>query len=500
MLNQLLKLSWHSIIYGFGVVVSQVVGFFLIPVYTRYLTPSDYGTLEIFTTTSSILSIIFVMGLSSALFRSYFLHDDPEKKKAVVSTAFVYLSLTSAILSLLLIALASNFSHILFHSTEYTLYFRLIFISLFCDVGVVITLSVFRAREEPIRYALVTVARLLISISLNIVFVVVLHKGVLGILEANLITSGSLYVILLGTIIRRAGFNFSSEELKRMLAFGLPLVPAGLGSWILTLSDRYFLQFMSTSSELGLYSLGYKLGLVVNALVVGPFITAWSPFAFAVWKEKNAKQIYSRVFTYFFLVTMFIALVLSCLSNEVLGLMATPAFHGAYKVIPLIALSYVIYGSYEVLSVGIGLMAKTKYSALIVAIAAIVNLGLNYLLIPDFGMMGAAGATLASYLLLAISSYLVSRRFYTVDYDWGRVAKIFFAAAIVFSGSFFISDTYGVVHSYVIVGVFKLLALLTFPVLLYFFGFYQPEEIKKAKEIIKAAPGYVKRRLGNIRT
>jgi O-antigen/teichoic acid export membrane protein len=490
MFKQLLRLSSHSIIYGFGVVVSQLVGFFLIPLYTRYLTPGDYGALEIFTATMSVLSVVFGLGLTTALFRSYYLHDDAEKKKTVISTAFLFLTATSAILTLLLIGLSHSFSTLLFHSGEYTFYFRVIFLTLFCNTGVAIGLSVLQARQEPTRYALVAVSQVVISIALNIVFVIVLHKGVLGILEATLIAAAMIYLSLMATLIKRAGFSFSRDELKRMLAFGLPLVPAGLSSWILTLSDRYFLQFLSTPTELGLYSLGYKFGMVISPLLVGPFQLAFTPFTFYLAKEQNAKQTFSRILTYFMLVAMLAALALSVLSREVLAIMATPAFHSAYKVIPLIALSYVLYGCYFVLMVGINLEGKTRSLAVFVACAAVLNLGLNYTLIPHYGMMGAAIATLISYIILPVGSYLVSQRYYPIKYEWGRVAKICLAFGVIFAGSLFIPYQSGVVT-----GVYKLLTLLAYPILLYVFRFYHPEEIQKTKEIIKAAPGYLKRRL-----
>ncbi len=495
MFRQLLRLSQHSIIYGLGAAIGSVVGFFLIPLYTRYLTPSDYGVLQIFTATTSVLSIVFILGITSALFRSYYLYDDAGKRREVISTAFLFLTAISAVLTLLLIALSGSFSSLLFHSSEYTSHFRVIFLTLFCNTGVAIGLAVLQARQQPTRYALATVSQVIISITLNIAFVVILHRSVLGILEATLIASAVIYVSLLATLMRSAGFHFSGDELKRMLAFGLPLVPAGLSAWILTLADRYFLQFLSTPQQLGLYSLGYSFGLVISSLIVGPFLAAWSPFAYSIFKEKTAKRFYSRTFTYFVLVAMLAALALSVLSREVLAIMATPAFHAAYKVIPLIALSYVLYGCSSILGMGFGLMAKTSYSALCVAVSAILNLGLNYLLIPGYGMMGAAWATLISYLAMAALFFVVSRKFYAVTYEWGRVAKICIAFGVVFGGSFFITDTYSVVHSYVIVAVFKLLALLTFPVVLYLLRFYQPEEIKKTREIIKAGPGYLRHRL-----
>lgn len=492
MFSQLLRLSKHSITYGLGVAVSQAVAFFLLPVYTRYLTPADYGGLEIFQTTLSILSIIFVMGLTSALFRSYFNYDDEEKRKTVVGTTFLFLTGTSFLLFLILMALAGDFSALLFGSVEYAFYFRVIFLTLFFDVGIVVAFSVFRAREESKKYAIFALIRFLMAAGLNILFVVVLHKGVLGILWGGLIAAFSLYSILLRSIIKNAKLSFSIAELKEMLSFGLPLVPASLAAWIMTVGDRYFLQFLSTPTELGLYSLGYKFGFIIQGLIVGPFSLAWPPFLLSIAKEKEAKEVYSSVLTYFVLVGMAVALALSVLSQEILIVVTTPSFYTAYKVIPLIGLSYVLYGCYFVFHAGIWLERKTKYLALIVGAGAAVNLGLNYLLIPSYGMMGAAVATAISYLMLPIGSYFVSHRYYPIKYEWGRVAKIFLAAVLVYAGTLFIRN-----DSAIIVGLLKLLSLLGFPLLLFAFRFFKPEEIQKAKDIFRAVPGYVKLRLAN---
>jgi O-antigen/teichoic acid export membrane protein len=488
--SQLFRLSWHSIVYGISIAIGQILGFFLLPLYTRYLTTAGYGTLAILQTTLAVLLVIFAMGFSSSLFRSYYLYDDDRQRERVISTAFLFVTATSALLTLLLIALAGNFSTLFFHSGAYTTDFRLIFLTLFCNTGSMIGLSALRAREQPVRYMAIAVAQVVISVGLNIAFVAVLHRGIQGILEGNLITAAFIYLVLLAIVIRRAGFRFSTDELRRMLAFGLPLVPAGLSMWILTFADRYFLQFLSTPQELGLYSLGYSFGLVINVLVVSPLGLAFSPFMFSIAKEKNANEVYSRVFTYFTVVAMLTTLALSVLSKEVLTIMTTPAFHDAYKVIPLIALSYALFGGYTILTVGISLQGKTGPIAAFVLCAAALNCGLNYLLIPHHGMMGAAAATLISYAALTVSSSLLSQWYYPIKYDWGRIIKILLAAAIIYAGSLYIPFQSGVVT-----GVYKLLTLLAFPIILYLFRFFQPEEIQKAKEIVRAAPGYLKRRL-----
>lgn len=490
MFNQLLRLSKHSLVYGFGVAASQFIGFLLIPLYTRHLTPADYGTLQIFGVTQGILSIIVLMGLGSALFMSYFHYKDEVSRKTVVSTALIFVTGVSLCISLVLIAAASNFSLIFFECTAYTRYFQIIFLTLFFDAAIVIPLSVFRAREQSKRYALVALSRLLLAIALNIYFLVILQRGVLGILESGLITAGLLYCFLIPGLVKATKLSFSKPHLKEMLSFGLPLVPGGLGTWILTVSDRYFLLFLSTTHELGLYSLGYKFGLVVQGLIVGPFTLAWGPFFWSTATEENAKEVYSSVLTYFVLIAMFVALALSVLSKELLMIMATPPFHEAYKIIPLIALSYVLYGCYFILAAGFNLEKKTKYVPLIVGVAAAMNLGLNFLLIPSYGAMGAAIATLISYLMLPIGSYFVSRRFHPIKYEWSRLAKIFIAAVLIYVGSLDITN-----DCVIISGLLKVLTLLAYPVLLYVFGFSKPAEIEKGKDLIKAASEYFRLRL-----
>jgi len=228
---------------------------------------------------------------------------------------------------------------------------------------------------------------------------------------------------------------------------------------------------------------GLVVGLITIAVMVAtPKITRKVPAAIL--------GLLGGILTYFVLVGMFVALGLSVLSKEVLMVMATPPFYGAYKVIPLIALSYVLYGCYFVFNPGMLIAKKTKYAAPIVGAGAVMNLGLNYLLIPNYGMMGAAVATVISYLMLPIGLFVLSRRFYPIKYEWGRVAKIFGAAALVYLGSIFITS-----DSAIIAGLLKLCSLLGFPILLFAFRFFKPEEIQKAREVFRVVSRSIKMRL-----
>jgi O-antigen/teichoic acid export membrane protein len=501
--RQLFSLSRDSIVYGLSLAISQFVGFLLIPLYTNYLKPADYGTLEVLNTTSSLLGVVVAMGLASALTRSYFKSEDDDGRRVVVSTVVVFLTVTSLLSMLVLQLLAGHISSLLFDSSEYTTYLRIIFLSMFFNTGSSVALAVFRAKGQPIKYAAAAICQFILSVVLNVVFVVGLRMGVEGILYASLITAVCVYVVLMTNLVRQVGIQWSGHLLKTLLAFGLPLVPSNVGGWMLTMADRYFLLLLTTEAEVGLYSLGYKLGLVIQALLVGPFQLAWLPFLFSTAKEKRAVETYSRVFTYFVLVALFAALAISVLAREILVVMADPEYRDAYKVVPLVAASYVMWGCYDILAVGIYLEGKTKYLPVLIGGAAVLNLELNLLLIPDYGMMGAAGATLASYVLLPVGAYLVSRRYRVVHYEWGRAIKILLAITLIYVASIFVDRSYSAMHSHIsatyahlVVGVCKVLLLLCYPILLYAIGFFRPEEIQMTRTVVRSARGYVARRLG----
>lgn len=486
MFGQLLRLLKHSSTYGLAVIGSQAIAFILIPIYTRYLTPADYGVLEIVVTTQGIVFPILGMGLGSALLFFFSRHDTADGRQKVISTALIFLAITGSVLVLALILGANSLSSLLFQSSQYAFYFQVMFLTILFDTLVTIPMSVFQAREESKKYMLISLARFLVGAGLNIYFVVALQKGVLGILESGLITSIILCTFLLPVIVWRIKPGFSKSLIREMLAYGLPLIPVAFLAWIMSASDRFFLQIFSDSTELGLYSLGYKFGGVLHGLIIGPFQLAWMPFLFSISKEANARQVYSSVLTYFVMVATFVALALSVLSKEVLIVMATPPFHGAHKVVPLIALAFVFYGSFSCLDAGLYLQKKTRYIPFIVGAGAALNLGLNYWLIPGYGMMGAAIATAISYLFLVVVAFVASRRFYPIHYEWSRIGMVFLAAGLVYLGSLFISH-----DSTIIAGVLKALSLLGFPVLLFAFRFFKAEEIEKMKELFRLAVIYV---------
>jgi len=490
MFNEFKKLLKHSLIYGAGAVISKAVGFLMIPVYTRYLTPEDYGILEILTLTSFIITWIFSMGLDSSILRFYFDYDTEKEKKQVISTGLIFLIGVMLLGTSILLNFVSKFSLIFLDTVEYSHYFRIIFITTFFQVILNIPLTYLRAKDQSVLFVAISLCRLIIALSLNIYLIVFLNMGVLGVLYSSLITSSFICVIMLFIIFKEIGFVFSLNKLKKMLDYGLPFIPTGLSLFELSFADRYFLKCFSSLKEVGLYSLGYKFASMLGILIINPFIQIWNVFMFPEAKKNNAKQIFARVLTYFGFILTFAGLGISILGEEIVKIVAAPNFFDSYKVIPIVSLAYILYGGYHIFPIGIYLKKKTKHLVPVVISAAILNLLLNWLLIPKFNMMGAGMATMLSYLYLATCTHFVSLKFYYIHYEFRRISKILLTAIFLYACSLLINTQ--ILYSILLKG----LLWLSFPVLLYFLKFYEKNELYKFKKLLSTT--YSKIKLGNI--
>jgi O-antigen/teichoic acid export membrane protein len=478
MLETIKHLTKHSLTYGLGGMLNKLIGFFLLPVYTRLLTPADYGILSLLGVTSSLAIVVAQLGLGSAFFREVIYEGSEEH--IVESTTLYFLLGESAIFFGGLIAFSPNLSTLIFGTVDYTHLLRLVFLSDLLGIADVVFMARLRSRAQSSFYSVLSVARFATGILLNLYFIVVLRRGVEGLIVAGLISAALFAALYLTLLARDLRLTFSSLILRRMLKFGIPLVPVGLSSLLLTLADRYFLQHFSTTAELGLYSLGYSIGMVMN-LVEQAFQLAWPPHKFAIARQPDAKHQFARILTYYLLAFGFLGMTLSLLAREILVVLTTPKFYPAYSIVPLIALSYIFAGTRHMTNTGLTIMNKMKYVPPLIVGSALLNLGLNYLLIPPYGKIGAAWATIFSYLALVIVQTAVNLRFYYIRYEYERIAKI----ALIWGATYGMSLLIQTPSVWVNIGL-KCLLLGAYPFLLYAVRFYEKEEIAALKGLLQS--------------
>jgi O-antigen/teichoic acid export membrane protein len=478
MIGTLKHLIKHSAIYGMGGVLNKLIGFVLLPIYTRYLTPTDYGILSLLGVSSSIAVIIARLGLGSAMFREVIYHGSDERM--VESTTLYFLLGESALCFGILFIWSPQVSNLVFGTPEYTHLVRLVFLTGFLNTFEVVVMAKLRLRAQSAFYSFLSVAGFLIGITLNLYFIVVLHRGVEGLVAAGLISAalfGAFYLLLL---LKDLQPIFSLQILRRMLAFGVPLVPVGLSSLLLTMADRFFLQHFTTTAEVGLYSLGYNIGMVMN-LAGQAFQLAWPPYRFALAKQPDAERQFAKILSYFMIAFGFMGVALSVFAREVLVLMTTPKFYSAYAVVPLIALSYIFSGARYITNIGLAVQNKMIYVPPIIIGSALLNLGLNYLLIPPYGMMGAAWATVISYFTMVVVTTVVNQHFWYIHYEYHRMVKIALVWVVIYGTNLLIQTS----NLWLNIGL-KLVLLTSYPFLLYVFRFYEKEELTMVKGFFRS--------------
>jgi O-antigen/teichoic acid export membrane protein len=478
MLETIKHLTKHSLVYGLGGTLNTLIGFFLLPLYTRLLTPADYGILSLLTVTSSLATIVAQLGLGSAFFREIIYEGSDEH--TVESTTLYFLLGESALFFGTLILISPGLSNLIFGTMDRVYLLRLVFLADWVGVVDVVFNARLRARAQSSLYALLSAARFTVGILLNLYYIAVLRRGVEGLIVAALISDAlfaSLYFVLMAKDLRR---TFSILILRRMLRFGIPLVPVGLSSLLLTMADRYFLKHFSTIAQVGLYSLGYNIGMVM-LLAEQAFQLAWPPHRFAIAKQPNARHQFARILTYYLLAFGFLAMVLSLLAKELLMIMTTPKFYPAAAVIPLIALSYIFSGVRHMTNTGLAILNKNYYVPPIIVGSALLNLALNYVLIPPYGMIGAAWATILSYLVLVIIQTLVNLHFYYIRYEYERMAKL----AMTWGGIFGVGMLIQTPLLWLNIGL-KCLLLSAYPFFLYTIRFYEEEELEALKGLLRS--------------
>jgi O-antigen/teichoic acid export membrane protein len=418
------RLIPESAVYGLGGIANQAVAILLVPIYARQLGPEGVGISAVVNTTVALSLMLVSLALPQAFFRWFLsIARDRREQGDILATTFNLRILSSVAGSLVVLAAAAPLTMLLYGDLEHLPIFVSIAPIVLFDSLNTIPMSYLRARRRPRAYVGINFIRAALGSVLILSFVVVADLGVFGIVLGSAIAalvsaSFGLYA-LRGTGAFR--FRLDGALVRPMLAFCLPLVPAAAAGWALNLSDRYILQWMTDETTVGIYAMGYTVGLVVNAIVVQPFTLTWGAAAWELAKEDDAPRQYRRVMTGYVAVAAFAALGLAALGTDVIRLLVGPAFEESRFIVPFSAFAYVLYGIFTIGSIGTGLRSETRWVPLYLGVAAVAGVLANLVLVPLVGMFGAAISTLGSYALLAGLATILSLRFYPVPWDAARV-------------------------------------------------------------------------------
>ena len=391
-------LAKSSFLYAVGSLALRVVGFLMIPVYTRFLTTADYGVIELIDLVVTVAAISFgLSAMGAALIRIYHDRKDPEWQNSVISSGILGMSAVALAICGIGIAAAPWLSEWALGSREYATLLQATFAALVSSNLVEICLTYLRIKDRPLHFVLFSIAHLVLTASLNIYFIVYLDYGVWGFVFSKLISSwlGALY--LLTTILRETGVKWNGEAVRRMARFGSPIVFASLASFGIHFLDRFVLRHYASLGTVGIYSLAYKFGFMITYLVGGPFHRAWNARLYSHTDEEGWKQKFADVLRVFAFFLLFAWVGMSTLIDEALVVMAAPAYHPAIVFVPWIALAYASRAIGDFFRTILYINKRSGLAAKIAVSCAILNTGLNFALIPSWGAWGATWATLATW-------------------------------------------------------------------------------------------------------
>lgn len=482
-------LAKQSTIYGIGNLLQRATSLLLLPVYTHYLTTSDYGIKELVTITTDVVSVLVSTAVSMALYRIYFQYDDAETRRQVISSSYVAMAVAGALTLAVLLPFTGPLARLILDGPELGIYLTLSLAALWFQTMNRLSYDYMRAKQQAVRVVVFSVVRLALSLGLNIWFIVGHGMGVIGVLWSTLITAVVMFLIVTIPQVAQVGLRFSWPVMREMITFGGPLVWSQLGGMVVHLSDRFFIKAMISIQETGIYSLGYRLGTMSSMFVVEPFNQTFMARRFEIHKMPEHARIFGRIFSYYVGALIFFALVISVLARDLLRVMSDPAFWSAAAVVPIIAAANTTFALHYHLNFGLMVARKTRIMAAINLSNAAMVLGLNWLLIPRFGIFGAAYATLLGFVAKVCLTWYASRRYYRPEFETRRLIQLVGTAFSI----------YGVSRLVVLDGLVPSLAVnfgwvVAYPLVLWLTGFLHAGEKAKIQSVFRRVRRFGTRR------
>jgi O-antigen/teichoic acid export membrane protein len=426
------RLSKDFVVYGLGEVIVKAFSIITVPIYTRVFSPDEYGVLSYVSTLFGLFAAFLILGGDSAYARFFFEAKNRDQQKVITSTWIAFLGAWSVVVCLLILPFGGWIAEASFGDRSTTI---LITTSLLTGPVWLVNRMCAQVLRNEFRSAAYTTLNVMstLLIGFAVVAVVALHLGILGVLLGTLGAELVMLPVRLWTARSMFGRRFSAPLLRHLLAFGVPIVPTSLAYWVFLTSDRLILGKVSSLEQLGLYSIANSL-VGLASIAISAFGQAWSPHSVKTYEDDRASApaVYARVLTYALAGFGWLAVGLIAFGPELLEILTSPAYRDAAAAIAPLAIAMVAMASTQVTAGGISLMKKTKYLAIYAWLAAGINVVLNLVLDGPFGMIGAAWATTAAYVLLTLAYLVTSQRLWPIALE-NRRSGTLIALIVLFS-------------------------------------------------------------------
>jgi len=410
--SQARRIVKHSTIYAAGNVIRQLAGFLMLPIYTRYLTPADYGVVGLLTFAMAMMEPLFGARLMAAMPKYYFEQDDEKSRNSVISTALIITGVISALTSLVLFFLRDETSSLLFGTSGHALIVGLFGTLILTQAVEYYGMTFIRIQQRPVFFISVSLSKLVLQLALNIGLVVWMQLEVMGVVISGVVSSSVYALGLAGYMVFKTGTRFDTKLAGAMLRFSWPLWFAGLTSLYIYSGNRYYIRIFGSLSDVGLYELAAKFAAILSFLVWTPFNQFWSTERFNYRNNSDAQKIFSGTAEFITVLMIAVALCIGIGAEPVIRIMAAPSFHEAHLAVPLLTIGTLLSCLATFTSFSFLVTDRTKELSYISYLTAAIVTVFNLTLIPRFGYIGAAAALTIALLCQFIITYRQGRTLY----------------------------------------------------------------------------------------
>lgn len=468
-----------------ALLIPAIISLFAIPIITRLFPPDTYGKYTLTIVTLSYLQAFSISAISLSIVRFFPIYQQKKETSKFKLNLIIQTLILSVLISALFLLVLSFLSP---HISQDISYLMRVGILLFISTGFVSVLNtLLRSQFRAGWYTFSNIWISAVGTGLGLILVIIFHFGIDGLLWGTIIAAASAIAIIWGISIGKIKFEKSALSLKpafEMAAYGFPLVPIGISSLLLSNCDRYIIQLFRGSFEVGVYSAGYTAAqsciIPISALIT----LAAGPISIHLWETKGegpTSEFLNRVTRYYLMLAIPAAMGLTVLCKPIIAILTGASYHESYRVVPWVAFGLLLLGLQQWFQSALMYHKKTKVALLYFIPTALLNIVLNFILVPIYGYMAAAITTLVCYIILLALGIIISRRFLIWEFPIKSLLRIT-VASLIMSGLVF-GLSYAIKFSLLSLLLLVCLGVISYGVVLFFIRELQYSEINGLVEL-----------------
>ena len=414
------KIIKHSAVFGIGNIISRSIAVLLVPLYTRNMTVSEFGIFSAGLTLYIVLNIIMKGGAPAAMLKIYV--ENKENRGQVLFVTYSYTLLTSLLIGLVSFALSGSFIDWLIGAGNFATY-AIIILSSFAEAMIEVPLNVFRAKEQSRIFAVFSIIGSILTLAFSYMFIVILKMRINGAFLAMFLAKGIVFLLCSIFLVKDFSFKWNRSIASEIFQLGTPIVISGLSLWLINMSDRLIITNMRGGYEAGLYSLGNRIGTLLNIIILTPFSLVWGVESMKIYyNSKNKKDRFASFFIRVTGLCLIVGIFLSLFVKEMILIFATREYMKSLIIVPVISLSNILYVMYYFHTFYFMIIKKTYLLTFIIASGAALNIALNISLLKFFDYRIVSCTNLVAMLLIYLAILKSTSGRLPFDHSFKKVA------------------------------------------------------------------------------